>query len=77
MRATIRPTMVRGRPIQMVSTQLGSREQREFIENQALGIFADMTNGGCTFQQTLAAIYLSGMNAAMHAMKEAKDGETT
>lgn len=44
--------------------RLGSREMREFIEAEAIDIFATMTNGGCTFQQALAAIFLSGMNAA-------------
>lgn len=41
---------------------------REMVEEQSLGIFADMTNAGCSFQQALAAIFLSGMNAGKHAM---------
>ena len=44
-------------------------DQREFIEAQALLIFTDMTNAGCSLQQTLAAVFLSGMNAAVHAME--------
>jgi hypothetical protein len=44
-----------------------TKDQREFIEKEALDIFVTMTNGGCTFQQSLAAIFLSGMNAAKHA----------
>lgn len=48
----------------MESVHLGSREQREFIESEAIDIFITMTNGGCTFQQALAAIFLSGMNLA-------------
>lgn len=35
-------------------------EQRETVERVALGIFTDMINAGATFQETLAAIYISG-----------------
>jgi hypothetical protein len=63
----LKPTLARGSPRGMETTRLGSREAREFIEREALDIFATMTNGGCTFQQALAAIFLSGMNAAKHA----------
>ena len=52
----------------MEKTEL-PRELREFIEREALDIFATMTNGGCTLQQTLTAIFLSGMSAA-HSIKE-------
>ena len=44
--------------------RVGSKQQREFIEAEAIDIFTTMTNGGCTFQQALAAIFLSGMNLA-------------
>lgn len=47
-----------------------SADQREFIEGQALSIFTDMVNAGCSLQQTLAAVFLSGMNAAMEASHE-------
>lgn len=68
--SAIRPTMARGaNPRNMERMNLGSRAQREFIEAHALEIFADMTNGGCTFQQALAAVYLSGLSAAAHALK--------
>jgi hypothetical protein len=53
----------------MESTHLGSRAAREFIEAEAIDIFTTMTNGGCTFQQALAAIFMSGMNAA-HTVRE-------
>lgn len=53
-------------PKDMQRTKL-SDEHRIMIESQALGVFADMTNAGCSLQQTLAAIYLSGMNAAIEA----------
>lgn len=42
-------------------------EIREMVESEALAIFADMSNAGCSLQQTLAAIFLSGMNAAKDA----------
>lgn len=60
----IRPTLAKQNPRGMEKTRLGSRQAREFIEAEAISIFTDMTNGGCTFQQALAAIFLSGMNAA-------------
>lgn len=63
----LKPTLARGEPRGMEKTRLGSKEQREFVEREALDIFTRMTNGGCTFQQALGAIFLSGMNAAHHA----------
>jgi hypothetical protein len=48
----------------MEKTHLGSRQAREFIEAEAIDIFTAMVNGGCTFQQALAAVFMSGMNAA-------------
>jgi len=65
----IRPTMARGKPRGMEVARLGSRAQREFIESEAIDIFATMTNGGCTFQQALGAVFLSGMNLA-HTLRE-------
>lgn len=44
-------------------------ETRMFIEAETLDIYARMVNAGCSLQQTLSAIYLSGMNAAMEAQK--------
>lgn len=38
---------------------------REGMERIALGIFTDMTNAGSTFQQALAAIYVSGLQHAI------------
>lgn len=58
-----------GRPVRvpgMTRLQL-QPDQRRFIEEQALGIFTDMVNGGATLQQTLAAIYLSGLSAGWEA----------
>ena len=66
----IKPTLVKRAPRGMEMARLGSREMREFIETEAIDIFTTMTNGGCTFQQSLAAIFLSGMNAAENARKE-------
>ena len=65
----IRPTLARGKPRGMEVAHLGSREAREFIESEAIDIFTTITNGGCTFQQALGAIFLSGMNLA-HTLKE-------
>lgn len=65
----IRPTLARGKPRGMEITRLGSREAREFIETEAIDIFTIMTNGGCTFQQALGAVFLSGMNLA-HTLRE-------
>ena len=45
-------------------------EQRQFLEAMVLGIFADMTNAGCSLQSTLTAIYLSGAENAVAAMRE-------
>ena len=62
----LRPTMRRSDPRGMDKMKL-PRETSQFIEREVLDIFATMTNGGCTFQQSLTAIFLSGMNAATHA----------
>ena len=69
----IRPTLARGKPRGMEVARLGSREAREFIESEAIDIFTTMTNGGCTFQQALGAVFLSGMNLA-HTLKEKPNG---
>ena len=66
----IRPTLAKRNPRGMEKAHLGSREMREFVEAEAIDIFTTMTNGGCTFQQALAAIFLSGMNAAENARRE-------
>lgn len=65
----IKPTMARANPRGMEKTHVGSRQAREFIEAEAIDIFTAMVNGGCTFQQSLAAVFMSGMNAA-HTLKE-------
>lgn len=65
----IKPTLVRGKPRGMEMVHLGSKESREFIESEAIDIFTTMTNGGCTFQQALGAVFLSGMNLA-HALEK-------
>jgi hypothetical protein len=44
-------------------------DTRRFIESEALSIFTSMTNAGASLQQTLLAIYLSGMSVA-HGIKE-------
>lgn len=66
----IRPTIARGKPRGMEVMRLGSRQALEFVEREAIDIFTTMTNGGCTLQQTLTAIFLSGMNAALTAKEQ-------
>jgi len=44
-------------------------ETRKFVEAEALSIFTSMTNAGASLQQTLVAVFLSGMNAA-HSVGE-------
>lgn len=65
----IRPTLAKRSPRGMGTVRLGSRQAREWIESEAIDIFTVMTNGGCTFQQALAAIFMSGMNLA-HTLKD-------
>lgn len=65
----IKPTMAHSKPRGMETVRLGSKQAREFVEKEAIDIFTTMTNGGCTFQQALAAIFLSGMNAAKEAQR--------
>ena len=62
--SSIRPTLTKQNPKGMTLMRVGSKQQREFIEAEAIDIFTTMTNGGCTFQQALAAIFLSGMSLA-------------
>lgn len=54
---------LRLKPRDMAIAKLGV-EQRQFIEAEALAIFTDMVNSGASLQQTLAAVFLSGMSAA-------------
>lgn len=44
-------------------------EQIEVVERQALEVFAKMSNAGAPLATTLAAIYLSGMDAAVSCLK--------
>jgi len=48
-------------------------EVREAMEEMALEIFTDMVNSGASLQQTLTAIYLSGIEHTMSSLKEAQD----
>jgi hypothetical protein len=41
-----------------------TQEQVEWIQGQALSIFTECSNAGRSFREALAAVYLSGMNAA-------------
>jgi hypothetical protein len=42
---------------------------RILIESECLDIFTVMSNAGCSLHQTLTAIYLSGMSAAVEIQK--------
>ena len=70
--SSIRPTLAKQNPRGMAMMRVGSKQQREFIEAEAIDIFTTMTNGGCTFQQALAAIFLSGMSAAREVANDAR-----
>jgi len=48
-------------------------EVRQGIEKIALHIFTDMTNSGASLQQTLTAIYLSGVQNTIAAIKDEQD----
>ena len=48
-------------------------EVRESMEEMALDIFTDMVNSGASLQQTLTAIYLSGIEHTMSSLKEEQD----
>lgn len=60
----------RPRPPRDMSRMDIGEEQRMFIESQALEIFTEMSNVGASLPQILSAIYLSGMDAAIGAMKK-------
>jgi xanthine/uracil/vitamin C permease (AzgA family) len=46
----------------MVGAKVPHELQAE-IETAALGIFTDMSNAGFSFQEALAAVFVSGMHA--------------
>ena len=47
-------------PINMQKSSM-DEEQRQFFEQEALSIFADMTNNGFTFQESITSVFISGM----------------
>lgn len=55
-------------PAQMSRIEV-TPEQAEAVDSLALSIFTAMTNSGATFQQSLAALYLTGMEHAREVMK--------
>lgn len=57
------------KPYNMAETRL-PEGSREVIERIVLDIYTDMVNAGCSLQQTLTAIYLSGSQHAVSATKE-------
>ena len=61
------------RPVGMARIFIDS-SHRQCIEGIALSIYTDMVNAGATLQETLAAVYLSGSENALMAMKERNEG---
>ncbi|HUD14546.1 MAG TPA: hypothetical protein VMQ56_12910 [Terracidiphilus sp.] len=51
-------------------------ELREFIESEAIEIFTIMVNGEATFQASLAAVYLSGVDAGIYGANEHHQTQT-
>lgn len=45
-------------------------DQVRVVQEQALGVFADMTNAGFTFQEALAAVMFTGIHYALSLKKE-------
>ena len=81
-RATIRamhPSMIGAnrrwaiRPQNMDKRRITS-DQMDLLQELALEMFADMTNAGATFQESLAAILLSGMDFGRNAGAEPHQG---
>lgn len=68
MRARLNMTPNRLTPNRMERMAV-TEEQAEAIDRTALGVFSDCVNGGLTFQEALAAVYLSGVNHAISATK--------
>ncbi len=56
-------------PREMELTKLPT-DVRQSMEKIALEIFTDMVNSGASLQQTLTAIYLSGIHNTLAALKE-------
>lgn len=46
-----------------------THEQAEVLGNLVLGIFADMSNAGATLEETLRAIYMTGVENTLEALK--------
>lgn len=44
-------------------------DQMRLIQEQAIGVFADMTNAGFTFQEALAAVMFTGIHYAISLSK--------
>ena len=61
--STINPAV---RPKDLQSMRIHP-DARKFVEQEALSIFAAMTNAGASLQQTLSAVFLSGMSAGREA----------
>lgn len=70
----IHPSMVKSRSAFMAGQRPHDMDRmavtasdRQMLESIALAIFTDMANAGCTLQETLASIYISGLQHAASA----------
>ena len=47
-----------------------THEQAEALGNVVLGVFADMANAGATLEETMRAIYMTGVENTLETIKE-------
>jgi hypothetical protein len=48
-------------------------EQREMLERQAISVFTEIVNTGRSFQEALAAVYLTGIEHGSSLVKDEND----
>jgi hypothetical protein len=53
-----------------MSAMTMEHETKDALTKVALSIFTDCVNGGKTFQDTILAVYLSGLENGMQASRE-------
>lgn len=57
------------RPLNMERMEI-SHEHAEALDSVVLGVFADMSNAGATFAETLRAIYMTGVENTLAVIAE-------
>lgn len=50
-----------------------TNEQAELLGDMVLSIFADMANAGATFEESLRAIYMTGVQNTLEITKEKRN----